>query len=49
LTLTVDPTYNIMIDASINEGEMYEENGFSKSEAGTYVHILQAEKMVATA
>ena len=32
-----------MIDASINEGETYEENGFSESEAGTYVHTLQAE------
>ena len=43
LTLTVNPTYNITIDASINEGETYEENGFSESEAGTYVHTLQAE------
>ncbi len=43
LNLTVNPTYNITIDASINEGETYEENGFSESEAGTYVHTLQAE------
>ena len=43
LTLTVNPTYNITIVASINEGETYEENGFSESEAGTYVHTLQAE------
>ena len=43
LTLTVNPAYNIMIDASINEGETYEENGFSESEAGTYVHTLQSE------
>ena len=43
LTLIVNPTYNITIDASINEGEMYEENGFSDSEAGTYVHTLQSE------
>ncbi len=43
LTLTVNPAYNITIDASINEGETYEENGFSESEAGTYVHTLQAE------
>ena len=43
LTLTVNPTYNITIDASINEGETYEENGFSESEAGTYVHTFQAE------
>ena len=43
LTLTVNPTYNITIDASINEGETYEENGFSESEAGTYVHTLQSE------
>ena len=42
LTLTVNPTYNITIDASINDGETYEENGFSESEAGTYVHTLQA-------
>ena len=43
LTLTVNPTYNITIDASINDGETYEENGFSESEAGTYVHTLQSE------
>ena len=43
LTLIVNPTYNITIDASINEGETYEENGFSESEAGTYVHTLQSE------
>ena len=43
LNLTVNPTYNITIDASINEGETYAENGFSESEAGTYVHTLQAE------
>ena len=43
LTLTVNPTYNITIDANINEGETYEENGFSESEAGTYVHTLQSE------
>ena len=43
LTLTVNPTYNITIDASINEGETYAENGFSESEAGTYVHTLQSE------
>ena len=44
LTLTVNPTDNIItIDASINEGETYEENGFSESEAGTYSHTLQSE------
>ena len=43
LNLTINPTYNITIDASINEGETYEENGFSESEAGTYVHTLQSE------
>ena len=43
LTLTVNPTYNITIDASINDGETYAENGFSESEAGTYVHTLQSE------
>ena len=43
LTLTVNPTYNITIDASINEGETYAENGFSESEAGTYVHTIQSE------
>ena len=44
LTLTVNPTYNIItIDASINDGETYEENGFSESEAGTYVRTIQSE------
>ena len=43
LNLTINPTYNITIDASINEGETYEANGFSESEAGTYVHTLQSE------
>ena len=43
LNLTINPTYNIKIDASINEGETYEANGFSESEAGTYVHTLQSE------
>ena len=43
LTLTVNPTYNITIDASINDGETYEENGFSESEAGTYVRTIQSE------
>ena len=43
LNLTINPTYNITIDASINEGETYEANGFSESEAGTYVHTLQNE------
>ena len=43
LNLTINPTYNITIDTSINEGETYEENGFSESEAGTYVHTLQSE------
>ena len=44
LTLTVNPTDNIItIDASINEGEAYEENGFSESEAGTYVRTVQSE------
>ena len=43
LNLSVNPAYSIAIDASINEGETYEENGFSESEAGTYVHTLQAE------
>ena len=43
LNLTVNPTYNITIDASINDGETYEENGFSESEAGTYVRTIQSE------
>ena len=43
LNLTINPTYNITIDASINEGETYEANGFSENEAGTYVHTLQSE------
>lgn len=41
LTLTVNPSYNYTIDATINEGETYSENGFNVSEAGTYVQELQ--------
>lgn len=41
LTLTVNPSYNYTIDATINEGEIYCENGFNVSEAGTYVQELQ--------
>ncbi len=41
LTLTVNPSYNYTIDATINEGETYYENGFNVSEAGTYVQELQ--------
>ncbi len=31
------------MDATINEGETYTENGFNASEAGTYVQTLQSE------
>ena len=36
LNIVVNPTYHITIDASITEGETYNENGFNESVAGTY-------------
>ena len=41
LTLTVNPVYSFTIDATINQGETYQENGFEVSEAGTYTQNLQ--------
>ena len=41
LTLTVNPVYSFTIDATINQGETYQENGFNVSEAGTYTQNLQ--------
>ena len=41
LTLTVNPVYIFTIDATINQGETYQENGFNVSEAGTYTQNLQ--------
>ncbi|MBR5982432.1 MAG: T9SS type A sorting domain-containing protein [Bacteroidales bacterium] len=40
LNLVVNPRYDIIINASINEGETYTENGFNESIAGTYQHEL---------
>ncbi len=42
LTLTVNPVYNITIDATINQGDVYQENGFDVSEAGVYTQNLQS-------
>ncbi|MGM9819877.1 MAG: leucine-rich repeat protein [Candidatus Onthomorpha sp.] len=42
LTLTVNPVYNITIDATINQGDVYQENGFNVSEAGVYTQNLQS-------
>ncbi len=42
LTLTVNPVYNITIDATINQGDVYQENGFEVSEAGVYTQSLQS-------
>ena len=41
LSLTVNPSYNYTITATINAGETYIENGFNESEAGTYVQNHQ--------
>ena len=41
LSLTVNPSYNYTITATINAGETYTENGFNESEAGTYVQNHQ--------
>ncbi len=41
LTVTVNPSYNIVIDTVLNEGDVYTENGFNESEIGTYVQYLQ--------
>ena len=41
LTVTVNPSYNIVIDTVLNEGDVYTENGFNESEIGTYVQYFQ--------
>ncbi|MBO5844920.1 MAG: leucine-rich repeat domain-containing protein [Bacteroidales bacterium] len=41
LTVTVNPSYNIVIDTILNEGDVYTENGFNESEIGTYVQYFQ--------
>lgn len=41
LSLTVNPAYNYTINATINPGETYTENGFNESQAGTYVQNHQ--------
>ncbi|MEE1226065.1 MAG: leucine-rich repeat domain-containing protein [Bacteroidales bacterium] len=41
LTVSVNPTFDTTINATINTGETYAEFGFNESEAGTYVQNLQ--------
>jgi hypothetical protein len=41
LTVSVNPTFDTTINATINAGETYAEFGFNESEAGTYVQNLQ--------
>ncbi|GEM_PF-6574928 len=41
LILTVNPTYSITIDTTINEGQTYTENGFNENQAGIYTLTLQ--------
>ncbi len=41
LTLNVNPTFNTELVATICEGQVYNENGFEVSEAGTYTQTLQ--------
>ena len=43
LTVSVNPTFDTTINATINAGETYTEFGFNESEAGTYVQNLQTE------
>ena len=43
LTVSVNPTFDTTINATINTGETYAEFGFNESEAGTYVQNLQTE------
>ena len=43
LTVSVNPTFDTTINATINAGETYAEFGFNESEAGTYVQNLQTE------
>ena len=41
LTLNVNSTFNTELVATICEGQVYNENGFNVSEAGTYTQTLQ--------
>ncbi len=41
LTLNVNPIFNTELTANICEGQVYSENGFNVSEAGTYTQSLQ--------
>ena len=41
LTVSVNPTFDTTINATINAGETYAEYGFNESEAGTYIQNLQ--------
>ncbi|MBQ9311567.1 MAG: T9SS type A sorting domain-containing protein [Bacteroidales bacterium] len=41
LNLTVNPIYNNTINATINPGEVYNENGFNETTEGTYTLELQ--------
>lgn len=43
LVLTVNPTYNRVVRATICEGETYTDNGFNVSKAGTYPRTLQSK------
>ena len=43
LTVSVNPTFDTTINATINAGETYAEYGFNESESGTYVQNLQTE------
>ncbi|MEE1251956.1 MAG: T9SS type A sorting domain-containing protein, partial [Bacteroidales bacterium] len=40
LTLNVNPTFNTELSANICQGQVYTENGFNVSEAGTYTQTL---------
>ncbi len=42
LVLTVEQPYDIVINATVCEGEVYEENGFHESAAGTYYQYLRS-------
>ena len=43
LTLNVNPIYNTELSATICEGQVYNENGFNVSEAGTYTQTHTAD------
>ena len=43
LSLNVNPVFDTTINATINAGETYAENGFNESEAGTYTQSLTTE------